>query len=405
MRNFMFAFLLACPCLLDAADSLNVHLVGYSDIPWISRDVVVSDPYAYIASFEGFYIMDISTPSNPDSIGCCICCKYMLGVAVAGSYAYVVSDDSGLTIIDISTLSTPAKISSCNTPGYACKVEIDGNYAYVADGNSGLRIIDVSTPSTPFEAAFMDTIGAVNNVTISNSYAYVCGNGLKIIDVSTPANPVKLGSCAGNALAVAVLDTLAYATAGNVLKIINVADSSNPIQISACTTSTGIWGYGGIAVSEPYAYIAVENGLNIVDISDPLNPTEVGYYQSILIGYTCDIKVSGQYIYLADSAGLHIFSNLLGIEEKGKESLKEISVLNNPVHCGHINVRLQVENANDLTLSLVDITGRQVKEFRLNGLNEGNIVRLPVNDVETGVYFITDGKYKNNRYGKVVIIK
>ncbi|MDD5529507.1 MAG: hypothetical protein PHX21_05695 [bacterium] len=407
MHKFMFGFLtLVCPCLLGAADSLNIHLVGYSDKPWISCDVKVLDPYAYIASYKGFYIMDISTPSNPDSVGSYTYGTYSLmqGVAVVGSYAYVVSNDSGLTIIDISTPSTPTKISSCNTPGEAFKVEIAGSYAYVADGDSGLRIIDISTPSNPFEAGFIDTIGIIWRMTMSGSYAYTCGNGLRIIDISTPANPAETGLYPENTGDVAVLDTIAYATTGNILKIINVADASNPTLISSCTTS-GDWGRA-IAVSSDYAYIATSNGLHMVDVSDPLNPTEAGYYENEQIGYTNDITVSGQYIYLADSAGLHIFSNLLGVEETEKKNVERISIMNNPVHCGYIDIRLQMENSDNLSLSLVDIAGRKVKEFQLDRLNRSkDMVRLSVKDVETGVYFITDRKNRANRYSKAVIIK
>ena len=108
---------------------------------------------------------------------------------------------AALVVIGVSVLAVPALadcpefLGSVDTPGSAMGVAVAGSYAYVADADSGLRVIDVSTPSMPVEVGFVDTPGQARGVAVSGSYAYVADRdaGLRVIDVSTPSMPVAVG--------------------------------------------------------------------------------------------------------------------------------------------------------------------------------------------------------------------
>jgi len=64
------------------------------------------------------------------------------GVAVAGSYAYVVNPEpSGLRVIDVSTPSAPVEVGFYDTPGTAFGVAVAGAYVYVGDTRGGLLVL------------------------------------------------------------------------------------------------------------------------------------------------------------------------------------------------------------------------------------------------------------------------
>ena len=109
----------------------------------------------------------------PELVGACDTPGWAVGVAVAGSYAYVADIGAGLRVIDVSDPAAPFEVGSYDTPGYAYGVAVAGSYAYVADWTGGLRVIDVSTPSAPVEVGSYLTPGYAYGVAVAGSYAYV----------------------------------------------------------------------------------------------------------------------------------------------------------------------------------------------------------------------------------------
>jgi len=81
-------------------------------------------------------------------------------------------------------------------PGEAIGVAVAGSYAYVADGQSGLQVIDVSNPAAPAITGTVDTPEDASGVAVAGSYAYEadCASGLQVIDVSNPAAPAIEGA-------------------------------------------------------------------------------------------------------------------------------------------------------------------------------------------------------------------
>ena len=112
-------------------------------------------------------------------------------VFVNGDYVYLVDWNSGLAIIDISDPTNPDTLVYENTDGVAKGVYIDGDYAYVADGSEGLAIIDISNPTNPGIPIYENTTGDATDVYVNGDFAYVAdgSEGLAIINISDPINP------------------------------------------------------------------------------------------------------------------------------------------------------------------------------------------------------------------------
>jgi len=135
-------------------------------------DVYGSVSYAYVVADTGdLHVIDVSTPSNPQKVGYCF--LYLSrDVHVLDPYAYVVSDMgfAGLAVIDISTPSDPEMIGYYETPGEALGISVLDTDAYVADGAAGLQIYE--NIYTGVEETPIHTASTIRLTTMLNRLAY-----------------------------------------------------------------------------------------------------------------------------------------------------------------------------------------------------------------------------------------
>lgn len=184
------------------------------------RDVYVKQSYAYVAAWNnaGLHVVDIQnleTPMNKKSVPT----GKANSVYVAGTYAYVATDEYGLRIVDISSPSTPTLVGDgYDTTGTAEDVFVVGNYAYVADGDSGVQIVDISTPDEPTLAGTYDTAGKAMAIRVVDNYAFVADadeeGGLLVLDVSSKASPSLMTRyktpASTNSIYVALVNDMVY---------------------------------------------------------------------------------------------------------------------------------------------------------------------------------------------------
>ena len=248
------------------------------------------------------------------------------GVFVRGDYAYIAGGyDDGFQIVDISDPNNPEPLGRLVDGGStylndAWDVFVNGDYAYVtAAGDDALEIIDVSDPHSPTHVGSVQS-GLLDNtrgVYVSGRYAYVTAeyeDSLVIIDISDPTRPAIVGSLVSGtnldgAYDVEVQGKYAYVTAynSNRLAVIDISSPTNPQLISTLVDEAGateLSGPRGINVIGKYAYIAAfdDDALAIVDISSSTNPVEVGTLidgGSALLNGADDVKVAGDYAFIA----------------------------------------------------------------------------------------------------------
>ena len=287
-----------------SAATIEIELVGQYDTSGYASDVVVVGNYAYIAdNIGGLCIVDISDPSDPTIEGILATGESLNSVTVRDNYAYATASAfKGFFIFDISKPSNPIKIGE-NRSIDAKDVVVSGNYAYLA-GYSGLYVVDISNPSNPTKVGEYTVLGHAHSVFILGNYAYVTDfhNGLYIIDISNPFNPIKVGQYTGGEFfrSVVVSGNYAYvATTGSYgLCVLDVSDKSNPIRINQYPE-----GAHDLKVSGDYAYIITSGGLHVIDMSQS-PPVEIGRYNAPLH----DLTLSGNYAYITSSdEGLYIF--------------------------------------------------------------------------------------------------
>jgi len=172
----------------------------------------VTNGRAYIASSEGLFVVDVSEPATPVTIGSVETPDDAYDVAVFGEYAYVAATNAGLLVVNVAAPVAPRIVGSVGI-GFSRGVAVDGSAAYVA-GRDGLTIVDVSDPSSPAILGSVGTYYAARRVALWGNHAYVAFfQGLQIVDVSDATSPTILGQMPVESFSVAVDDSYAY-TAG-----------------------------------------------------------------------------------------------------------------------------------------------------------------------------------------------
>ena len=166
-------------------------------VPETARAVQVRDDYAYVtADNAGFFVMNVSDPSNVVIAGSVEMPGFSYGVALSGDYAYVANSEYGLKVMDITDPTAPSLVSSLQTPDNAYSLAVDGNHVYIADGESGLQVVDISDPTSPIIVGSIDLGGFINSVALSGDIAYVTDEdfGVRKLDISDPARPLLIAS-------------------------------------------------------------------------------------------------------------------------------------------------------------------------------------------------------------------
>jgi hypothetical protein len=210
---------------LTDANGLNILNISNPSSPFLAgkykkyfaSEIEVKGNYAYVIFIDQLNIIDISNPSAPSLKGSYNGLTNGQGLFVQGNYAYVADSQAGFFILDISNPSNPTLVSHCYS-GYTIDVHVDGQYAYVVVWK-GLRIYDVSNPANPDLKGTYVTSGFTSSVCADNNYAFLSddSNGLMVLDISDPSNPSLLGNYVtpGDVVDLFIRSPYVYATDGS----------------------------------------------------------------------------------------------------------------------------------------------------------------------------------------------
>jgi hypothetical protein len=171
--------------VIDISDPTSPEIVGGVDTPGWAGSIDVAGSQAYVADSNSLQVIDISSPAHPTITG-----KVQTGandVAVAGPYAYVAADRR-LEVVDISDPASPAIVGGAAIAGEAVGVAVAGSYAYLGTWFSGLEVVDISQPTFP--ASLGVNVGVLigrGGIAVAGSHVYLAGwvrfNGLHIASV------------------------------------------------------------------------------------------------------------------------------------------------------------------------------------------------------------------------------
>lgn len=241
--------------------------------------ISIVDGYAYITTKNGVAIIDISNPSNPQSLG------YIDGTSnfiledldSFGEILAISAHEDGVLIYDISNPSNPSYISTIEAVN-AWAVEVDDYYLYVADGTS--LSIFYKTDGVAIDYNLMSTIelsNAIKDLSVDSSgeylYAAIGSDGVAVINLMADATPqiIDIYNTSAMANKLEVFD-------GNKVAVSDW-DDVEILSLNIDESSLGIVGYKnttrrtmGIAVKDRYIYSAEWASVQVFEFGDINGP-------------------------------------------------------------------------------------------------------------------------------------
>jgi hypothetical protein len=182
--------------IIDARDPLQPKRVSTYTAAEGARSLLyvgptfVSGNRAYISTWQGFDIVDVSNPSAPIRLG-----SYRGSgavtprVLVSANYAYT----SALEVIDVSNPANPSKVATMPLPAHIGLMTLEGNFIYYAftiqdpDSRYEVGVLDISNPLSPrrrgtfgdygglgyemvssYPVLFLSSYGSLDGVDVSN---------------------------------------------------------------------------------------------------------------------------------------------------------------------------------------------------------------------------------------------
>jgi len=184
---------------LPARSDITLNPLGTLGGP--ARAVAVEDGMAYVGVGRSVVVADVARAAAPVVVGqTAALADDVVGIAVAGRYAYAAARFAGLYVLDVGDPADPRVLARVDTPGVASDVAVaavDGRpvigarHVFLADGADGLRVIDVADPTAPREVAAAGTPGFAQAVAVEGALAAVAAldGGLRLFDVGRPEDP------------------------------------------------------------------------------------------------------------------------------------------------------------------------------------------------------------------------
>ena len=161
------------------------------------------DNHAYFTSKNGLYVVDISSPSDPQSLGRVDGTNNLIleNLDADNNLLAVAAHEDGVLLYDISDpqdLELRSTIISENAWG----VRLKDGYAYIAD-ELIVKIYDISNSSDPVFINQVETSNAIKDIALSESFMYVAlgSDGVDIYDLSNLESPIFLDNYNTNTLA------------------------------------------------------------------------------------------------------------------------------------------------------------------------------------------------------------
>jgi hypothetical protein len=271
--------------VLNISNPLNItqvsQVAGYG-----GEGLYVDDSCAYMSctyEHHGLFVVDMSDSSRPvmhDSIDPEGAEEWEPYVPRSPGYGYLADAHGGLVTVDVHNVDSISEVWSGYKADQAVDIHVDGGLAYIANNLSGLQLVDVADPTTPVSLGIVDFVGAkiTSTATTRDSFAFIAMTGitgrryLRVVDVLDPTNPqiVAQESCYNPPQDYVLRDSLLYAAEENQFQIFNVARPREPERVGSCA-GDGV----AVVVQDSFAYTAA-GAIRITNVARPDSPFVVG---------------------------------------------------------------------------------------------------------------------------------
>jgi len=334
--------------IADVRDPSNPIILSKVSLEDYIQDINIKGEHAYVSNEStGFWIINISDPSDPIVEGIYNPYNAVLTSQVSGSYVFLgCQPHFGLQVVDLGNVSSPSWVTAIDIDSSVYAMKIHGDILYLLDQYWGLFLYDISNPFIPlplgsirvsapysmdiqwpfvivdriYEFYVFDVTDPMNPVEVSNCFhekpmgimqanestLYFSWSGLTAWDITDPKQPELIGRVLNSDLIVTdfyIEESILYAVVDGQVVIFDITNLIDPVQVGEINFSGRS---KGISCNGNTGYLANgTSGLEIFELSDPDNPQVIGSYNAT--GDIADVLVEGNYAYLADEGfGLRV---------------------------------------------------------------------------------------------------
>lgn len=273
------------------------------DFGWYAS-LYINSHYMYIVENSELVILDISNPASPFEVS-----HLTLGpnvhafeVEVQGRYAYIASWE-GLFVVDIYDLSTPEIV--VNIIGVFAGITVSGDRAYLLPAHSQGRTVvyDIQNPLQPVEMSRLWNFEGMSQLEIVGDYGYAISN-----------NPA--GLCSFDLVNEEIINCYPEYPVGSRLLFSDnkLFITSGDLSIHSPTLSGGLNLIGIIAGFSIYGDLMAQGdivytyqskgtgwGLASVDLSDPVNPFALDF---LPVDYPLEFSLHNQVAAIVETEQL-----------------------------------------------------------------------------------------------------
>ena len=369
--------------VVDFAQLGQVPVLGEWNSDLYLLNIIVEGDLASVLRFRShpeyeyhvLYLLDISDPDSPSTIGFYEAHGFPRDHAVSGDYVYLATEYR-LLAIDISDPGAPAHVGSYGGPGtiWPRDVEVLFPYAYLADHLNGFTVLDVSDPTDMTLVGEIVLPEGAHRLAVSEGYAFVADyeGDLLVVDVGDPMDPQVTGSVpllSTYSLDVTVVGDLLFVMDwSTILQIFDISVPAAPSLLSTRLLRPGgaddIADWGEVRVAGTHAYVADGVGMTVLDIADPADPRIAGsvdparYSQGLALSDTRAFLLSDEDLYVLP---LHC-DDVTAVAEGAPAATLRLGAHPNPFN-PHSTVNFRLDVAESVRLAVYDLSGRRVRDL------------------------------------------
>jgi hypothetical protein len=270
----------------EPASTGTVNLTPVGQLGGGAYAVAVADGHAYLGVGRRLQVFALTDRQAPTPVGVFTTVGDVLGVAVAGGYAYAVEESGLLHVLDVSVPAQPRPVAALADVGVG-ELVVDGTTLLVGTGG-WLVAVDVTDPRLPTQIGrvLITEDSWIQQMAVADGVAYLAAGGAGLVTVAV-ANPRDM-RVLGRLTAGGEAQVVAVAVTGDLVYLAEYVREEFPPVIAGSPS-----GLRAVAASAPCSLL-------VVDARDPSAPREI--HRQVVSGNDVGpLLLHGDRLYLLSS--------------------------------------------------------------------------------------------------------
>lgn len=256
-----------------------------------TEGIAVGDRFLVTFTSNGFQRFDISSSTNPISLGTTPIVGGIQDGKFLGRYFFVAQGSDSFVIYDTSSGSFVQTGSITLSGGTTQALWVEGKYAFVLLSTS-IVAIDISDVSRPRRVGSVSTLGSAASFWIRDGYAFTLESGnLRSYNILNPSSMFYVNSsvAAGNFSLIGSRSFL-YSVSGSGFFVTN---ARTPASLATASSLSSVTGDHLLSVGN---YVLVSDGtdVRVVDVSNSIGPQLVMTLYGVQIN---DLEAKGEVLF------------------------------------------------------------------------------------------------------------